>query len=88
MDLDFAEEHKNLGCRKLTEVFGIGKVAASNILKSKQKLCDQYEQFHENIKRDVAQETTKLLMSFCTYGTKNAAPLVCIQQSYAERRGN
>ena len=36
--LDYAEANERLGCRKLADVFKIGKTAANNILKNKQML--------------------------------------------------
>ena len=49
--LDYAEVNDKLGCRKLTDVFKIGKTAANNILKKKQILREQYEHFHEKTKK-------------------------------------
>ena len=48
--LDYAEANQKLGCRKLAEVFNIGKTASANILKNKKKIREQYEQFHEKNK--------------------------------------
>ena len=49
--LDYAEANEKLGCRKLADVFKIGKTAANNILKNKQKLREQYEHFHDKTKK-------------------------------------
>ena len=39
--LDYAEANQKLGCRKLAEIFNIGKMAAGNILKNKRKTREQ-----------------------------------------------
>ena len=49
--LDYAEANEKLGCRKLADVFKIGKTAANNILKNKQMLREQYEHFHDKTKK-------------------------------------
>ena len=49
--LDCAEANEKVGCRKLADVFKIGKTAASNILKNKQMLREQYEHFHDKTKK-------------------------------------
>ena len=49
--LDYAEGNEKLGCRKLDDVFKIGKAAASNILKNKQMLREQYEHSHDETKK-------------------------------------
>ena len=49
--LDYAETNEQLGCRKLADVFKIGKTAANNILKNKQMLREQYEHFHDKTKK-------------------------------------
>ena len=48
--LDYAEANEKLGCRKLSDVFKIGKTAP-NILKTKQMLREQYEHFHDKTKK-------------------------------------
>lgn len=42
---------KKLGCSKLAGAFNMGKTTASNILKYKQRLKKQYEQFHDKSKK-------------------------------------
>ena len=49
--LDYAEANEKLGCQKLADVFKIGKTASNNILKNKQMLREQYEHFHDKIKK-------------------------------------
>ena len=49
--LDDAEANEKLGCRKLADVFKIGKTAANNILKNKQMLREQYKHFHDKTKK-------------------------------------
>ena len=49
--LDYAEANEKFGCRKLVDVFKIGKTAANNILKNKQMLREQYEHFHDKTKK-------------------------------------
>ena len=49
--LDFAEANEKLGCRKLADVFQIGKTAANNILKNKQILREQYKHCHDKTKK-------------------------------------
>ena len=45
--LDYAEANEKLGCRKVADVFKIGKTAANNILKNKKMLREQYKHFHD-----------------------------------------
>ena len=49
--LDYAEVNEKLGCRKLADVFKIGKTATNNILKNKQMLREQYEHCHDKNKK-------------------------------------
>ena len=42
---------KKLGCRKLADVFKIGKTAAHNILKNKQIVREQYEHLQGKTKK-------------------------------------
>ena len=37
--LDYAEANQKLGCRKLAEVFNIGKTASANILYDRYQKC-------------------------------------------------
>ena len=46
--LDYAEANEKLGCRKLADVFKIGKTATN---KNKQMLREQYEHFHDKTKK-------------------------------------
>ena len=49
--LDYVEANEKLGCRKLADVFKIGKTTVNNILKNKQMLREQYEHFHDKTKK-------------------------------------
>ena len=49
--LNFAKGNPNFGCRKLTEIFKIGKTAAENILKEEQFIRSQHELFCEKSKK-------------------------------------
>ena len=77
--LDYAEANQKLGGRNIAEVFNIGKTAAANILKNKKEICEQYKNAHDKNKKTVALGNTSLSVTFCMIGTKNVAPLVCIQ---------
>ena len=45
--LDFAKENPTLGCKKLTEIFKIGKTATANISKEEKNIHSQHELFNE-----------------------------------------
>ena len=49
--LDFAKKNPKFGCRKLAEIYNIGKTAAANILKNEKKIREQHELFHEKSKK-------------------------------------
>ena len=49
--LDFAKGNPNFGCRKLAEIFKIGKTAAANILKEEKSIRSQHELFCEKSKK-------------------------------------
>ena len=49
--LDFAKNNPKLGCRKLADVYKIGKTAAANTLKDEKKTREQYEMFREKSKK-------------------------------------
>ena len=49
--LDFAKGNPNFGCRKLAEIFKIGKTAAANILKEEKSIRSQHELFREKSKK-------------------------------------
>ena len=49
--LDFAKANPTLGCRKLAEIFKIGKTAAANINKEEKNIRSQHELFHEKSKK-------------------------------------
>ena len=76
--LDYAEANEQLGCRKLAHVFKIRKPAANNILKNKQMLREQYEQFHDKTKKCSCPENIRLSMISYMSGTKDAAPQIFI----------
>ena len=48
--LDFAKENLKLGCRKLADIYKIGKTVAANILKNEKKIHEQHEMFCEKSK--------------------------------------
>ena len=76
--LDYAEPNEKLSCRKLTDVFKIGKTAANNILKNKQMLREQYEHFHDKTKKRSRPGKYKVINVSYMSGTKNAAPQIFI----------
>lgn len=49
--LDYAAQHPNMGSRKIADHFGIGKTAASNILKEGNKLRKDFETFKGTYKK-------------------------------------
>ena len=49
--LDFARKNPKFGCRKLADIYKIGKTAAANILKNEKNLREQYEMFREKDKK-------------------------------------
>jgi len=49
--LDFAKKNPKFGCRKLADIYKIGKTAAANILKDEKKLREQHEMFREKAKK-------------------------------------
>ena len=49
--LDFAKGNPTLGCRRLSNMFKIGKTAAANIIKEKKNIRSQHELFHEKSKK-------------------------------------
>ena len=46
--LDFAKGYPMLGCRRLAEIFKIGKNVAVNIIEEEKNICSQHELFHGN----------------------------------------
>ena len=51
MFLDFVKKNPKLGCRKLADIYKIGKTAAANILKNEKKIREQHEIFFEKSKK-------------------------------------
>ncbi|XP_057303197.1 tigger transposable element-derived protein 6-like [Hydractinia symbiolongicarpus] len=49
--LDFAKKNPELGCRKLADIYKIGKTAAANILRDEKKIREQHEIFREKTKK-------------------------------------
>ena len=49
--MDFAKKNSKLGCRKLADIYKIGKTAAANILRNKKKNREQNEMFYEKSKK-------------------------------------
>ena len=49
--LDFAKGNPKFGCRKLAEIFKIGKIAGVNILKEEKSIRSQHELFREKSKK-------------------------------------
>ena len=49
--LDYANEHLQMGCRKIAEPFSVGKTAVSNILKEDKSLRKDFEFFKDNYKK-------------------------------------
>ena len=49
--LDFAKKNPKLGCRKLADIYKIGKTAAANIFKNEKKIREQHEMFWEKSKK-------------------------------------
>ena len=49
--MDFAKKNTKLGCRKLADIYKIGKTATANILKNEKKNREQHEMFCEKSKK-------------------------------------
>ena len=49
--LDFSKENPKLGCRKLADIYKIGKTAAAKIIKEEKKIREQHEMFREKAKK-------------------------------------
>ena len=45
--LNFAKKNPKHGCKKLADIYKIGKTAAANILNNKKKIREQHEMFCE-----------------------------------------
>ena len=59
--LDYVEANEKLGCRKIADVFKIGKTAANNIFNNKQMLREHYEHFHDKTKKRSRQGKYKAI---------------------------
>ena len=59
--LDYAAGIKTLGCQKIADVFNTGKNAATNILKNKKKIWEQYDKFSEKNKTCNQSEKYKII---------------------------
>ena len=46
--LDFAKKNPKLGCRKLADIYKIGKTAAANIFKNEKKFVNNMKCFGKN----------------------------------------
>ena len=49
--LDFSKKNPKLGCRKLANIYKIGKTTAANILKNEKKIREQHEMLREKSKK-------------------------------------
>ena len=49
--LDFAKGNRTLGCKKLAEIFKVGKASPANIIKEEKNICRQHELFYEESKK-------------------------------------
>ena len=49
--MDFAKKNPELGCRKLADIYKIGRTTAATILKDEKKLREQHEMFREKAKK-------------------------------------
>ena len=56
--LSFWPKNPKLGCKKLADIYKIGKPAAANILKNERKLREQHEMFCENQRNVTAMVST------------------------------
>ena len=45
------KKNRKLGCRKLEDIYKIGKTAAANVLKNEKKIHEQHEMFCEKSKK-------------------------------------
>ena len=48
--LDFAPKNPKLSCRKVADIYKIGKTAAANILKNEKKIWEQHQMVSEKSK--------------------------------------
>ena len=58
--LDFAKGNPNFGCKKLAEIFKIGKTASANILKEEKSIRSQ----HENLPYETVNFKDPFLLYF------------------------
>ena len=75
-----------LGCRKLAEIFKIGKTAASNIV-TEENIRGQHEYFMKNLRNEIALASTEKLIRSYTSDTRDVALLTFIKMDqYWKRR--
>ena len=77
--LDFAKGNPTLGCRKLAEIFKIGKTAAVNVIKEERNIRSHYKLFHEKSKKrnrpDKYRKINEILHEWCQgYCASNIYP--------------
>ena len=77
--LDFAEKNPKLGCRKLADIYKIGKTAAATILKDEKKFRKQHEIFLEKAKKRNRHGKYHKLMRFYFNGTRDVVLLTSTQ---------
>ena len=71
--LDYANEHPNIGYRKIAEHFSVGKTAVLNILKDSKNLRNDFEFKYKKVTiKSVVMESTTLSMKFCAIGMESA----------------
>ena len=49
--MDFVKKNPKFGCRKLADIYKIGKKAAANILKNEKTIIEQHKMFCEKSKK-------------------------------------